>query len=122
MFDNITKEMVASLSSASLKRFNYIKDSLEKGTITSPLILQRFSDLAFSLARRRLRDDVNLEIVKPLTEIFNKYLQSIENSLTIDLKMKSLIDETKLDFWYAGGNRNFSSRRLASYLIKQQNS
>ncbi|MBR3177405.1 hypothetical protein IKF27_01195 [Candidatus Saccharibacteria bacterium] len=117
MFNNITEEMLSELNSTDLERFKYIKTTIEKGELTPPLVIRRFSDLAFSFAQKSLREDKVVSIAKPLAEVFNNYLDSSLISIDTKENMKQLIGETKLDFIYASGNHDITSLRLAPYLM-----
>lgn len=120
MFDDINSEMISNLTPANLARFDYIKKTIERGEITSPLVVRRFSDLAFALAQESMRTDAEIEIAKPLLRAFNQYLNSSLISIDAKQKMNALIGETKLDLLYASGNHDISSLRLAPYLIAQR--
>ena len=109
--------MTRELDSVNLKRLNYIKASLEQGELTPPLVLQRFSDLAFSLALKSVKTGVKFEIAVPLQKTLNGYLHLPLISIDTKSKMQALIGETKLDLLYASGNHNISSLRLAPYLM-----
>ena len=120
MFDNITEEMISELGSIDLERFNFIRESLERKELTPPLVVRRFSDLAFSLAQKSMRLGVGVPIAEPLLKIFEEYLISPFISIETKEKMNLLIGETKLDFIYASGEHNISSLRLASYLMARE--
>lgn len=117
MFDNITEEMISELGSIDLERFNFIRESLERKELTPPLVVRRFSDLAFSLAQKSMRFGVGVPIAEPLLKIFEEYLISPFISIETKEKMNLLIGETKLDFIYASGEHNISSLRLAPFLM-----
>ena len=117
MFNNITTEMLSELNPLDLERFEYVKTSIEKKELTPSLVTRRFSDLAFSLAKKSMEEDREIKIAKSLAEIFDSYLSSPLISIDTKEKMKQLIGEAKLDFLYASGNHDIASLRLAPYLM-----
>lgn len=117
MFNNITEEMILSLNPLELRWYSYIKQSINKNVVTSPLVVKRFSDLSFSLARKSMKTNSEIKVAEQLLEIFNHYLNSSLISIDTKNEMAALIGETKLDFYYASGNHDISSLRLSRFLI-----
>ena len=116
MFDNITDEMLSSLSAGNLEKLNYIESMIKKGGVVPPLVIRRFSDLSFSLAIESLETGVEIEIAKPLLDAFNRLLDSSQISIETKTKMKSVISDTRLDFLYANGKHGIASLRLAPFI------
>lgn len=120
MFSAVTDEMLADLGSANLERFNYIKGTIEQGELTPPLVVRKFSDLAFSLAIKSMDTGKGIEFAEILKGIFRKYLESSQISIDTKNKMESLISETELDLIYAGGNHRIASLRLGHLLMARK--
>ena len=116
MFDNITEEMLASLSAGDLENINYIKSTIEGGGVVPPLVIRRFSDIAFSLALESMETGNEMAIAKPLLDAFSKLLDSSQVSIETKAKMKTVIGDTELDFLYANGKHGIASLRLAPFI------
>ena len=115
MFNQITEEMISNLDAVNRERFESIRCTLEQDGLVPPIVLRRFSDLAFSLAKKSMKTGESFPIANPLLEIFNEFSASSRLSLDTKAKMRQLISETKLDLSYASGNHDFSSLRLHPY-------
>lgn len=120
MFNTITSEMLAGLSPVDLERYNYIKETIEQGTLTPPLVVSKFSDLAFSLAVESMETGQGIELAKILGDIFKWYLRTSQISIDTRNTMQNLISETRLDFLYASGDRRISSLRLGHLLMARK--
>ena len=120
MLNEITKEMISGLDTVNRERFDYIKNSIEQDGLVSPIVLCHFSDIAFSLSKKSIKDNVAFPIATPLNEAFTALIKSSRVSIDTKKKMNRLIGDTQLDFLFASGQHDISSLRLAPYLMSKQ--
>lgn len=117
MFDSIAPEMINDFTKGEVDIYNYLTNNIEPGKLIPPLVLRRFSQLAFLLALRSLRTDVVIPAAVPLKKVFKDIIDSKYVSIETKDRLRIDISDALLDFSYASGNHKMTSFRMMPFVI-----
>ena len=119
MFDSITPEMIDGFTEGERKLYDYLIRNIVSENLISPLIIRRFSQLAFLLALRSMRLNVTIPAAELLRRIFNELIHSKFISIEDKKRLRITISDALLDFNYASGNHKMISLRLMPFMTSK---
>lgn len=119
MFDSITPEMIDGFTEGERKLYDYLIKNTVSEKLISPLIIRRFSQLAFLLALRSMRLNVTIPAAELLRRIFNELIHSKFISIEDKKRLRITISDALLDFNYASGNHKMISLRLMPFMTSK---
>ena len=120
MFDAITTEMINQMDGINRSQYEKLTQCVGVSENLSADFVYNLSELANSLAIKSHTTSMEYKIALPLCDLIDTILGTKRNGSTFAITYQQELSDAKIDLYYAAGNRQFASSRMATFLMSMQ--